>query len=119
MGFKLWFKLPVGTAHAPCTTITKTYEWTGGPSISSRGDRFGGRKDQEESRYTVCCTIMSKPHFQTEWEEIDKEYQQLQVTGMFQTSAVKRWVAVTASSCSVWVTLTDTRVALAHLCLCC
>lgn len=29
--------------------------------------------------YIFYCTTMSKPKFQTEWEEIDEEYQQLQV----------------------------------------
>lgn len=31
-------------------------------------------------RYIIHGTTMSKPKFQTEWEEIDEEYQQLQVT---------------------------------------
>lgn len=36
---------------------------------------------------TVNCITMSKQKFQADWEEIDQEYQQLQVTGVPQTNA--------------------------------
>lgn len=36
--------------------------------------------------YIIYCNTMSKPKFQTEWEEIDEEYQELQVRENTKTS---------------------------------
>ena len=41
--------------------------------------RVTRREASRPPRHLSGCSAMSKPKFQTEWEEIDEEHQQLQV----------------------------------------
>lgn len=66
-------------AHAPCSLATEEPEWTVGVRRAVSGRNL---VKPPSLLHQLLCRTMSKPKFQTEWEEIDQEYQQLQVSNL-------------------------------------